>query len=425
MYLAPVFNQFKKSIFFSLVSAAATSVSIFNYHCNAFMSRFYSYVNTATSLLSLYNGDIPFSAFLKNFFSKEKKYGSRDRRMIALLCYHYFRTGFAISEKNIQKRLLTGLFLCNSVPNEILQNEKPEWNEKVALPLAEKIQMAGIDAARIFPFSDELSGDIDHKAFNTSFLIQPKLFVRLRPKKQEIVKQKLKAAQIDFEEINTDCLAFANGTKLEEVADINREIVIQDFNSQKVAEFIAAANIPASAEVWDCCAASGGKSIMAYDLLPDIQITVSDVRQSIIQNLHKRFKDAEIKGYKSFVTDLTNDKNLKAILNGKRFDLIICDAPCSGSGTWSRTPEQLMFFDKEEITRYTDLQKSICKSVVPYVKKGGYFLYITCSVFKRENEDMVDFIKQQFSLDLVKMDLLKGYDIKADTMFAALFCLAK
>ena len=54
------------------------------------------------------------------------------------------------------------------------------------------------------------------------------------------------------------------------------------------------------------------------------------------------------------------------------------------------------------------------------LNNNGYFLYITCSVFKKENEAIVDFIKQQFHLELIKMELLKGYDKKADTMFAAL-----
>ncbi len=385
------------------------------------MSRFYSYINTAKAILSLYKGDIPFNAFLKSFFSKEKKYGSSDRRMISSLCYNYFRTDKAITNKTTEERLLTSLFLCTDVPNEILQNEKPGWNEKVALPLAEKISIAGIDAENIFPFNNELSEDINTKAFNTSFLIQPKLFARLRPGKQKIVKQKLEVARIPFEEINQSCLAFANGTKLEQVLDINSEVVIQDLNSQRVGEFMTAAKSKTPADVWDCCAASGGKSILAYDILPNIQLLVSDVRESIIPNLHLRFRDAGIKKYQSLIADLTNYKNLKAALDDKRFDFIICDAPCSGSGTWSRTPEQLMFFHKEEITRYSNLQKSICSNTIPFLKKGGYFLYITCSVFQRENQEIADFITQQFPLTLIKEELLKGYEIKADTMFAALF----
>lgn len=385
------------------------------------MPRFYSYFNTAAAILKSYKGEIPFSAFLKNFFSKEKKYGSRDRRIISSLCYNYFRTGNAITNKTIEERLLVSLFLCTDAPNEILQNEKPEWNEKITLPLREKILEAGIDIEKIFPFTDELSEGINVKLFNTSFLIQPKLFARLRPGKQEIVKQKLGVAQIPFEEMNPNCLAFTNGTKLEEVVDINNEVVIQDFNSQRTGEFMSAASLPQPVNLWDCCAASGGKSIMAFDVLSNIKLTVSDIRQSIIQNLHNRFSNAGIKTYHSFIADLTNAKNLRGALQDKKFDFIICDEPCSGSGTWSRTPEQLMFFKKDEIIRYSNLQKSICTNTIPFLKKGGYFLYITCSAFKSENEEITAFITQQFSLTLIKTELLKGYEIKADTMFAALF----
>jgi 16S rRNA (cytosine967-C5)-methyltransferase len=385
------------------------------------MSRFYSYINTAKTILSLYKGDIPFSTFLKNYFAKEKKYGSRDRRMISSLCYNYFRIGTALSNTTIEERLLTGLFLCNDVPNEILQNEKPEWNKKINSTLPEKILIAGIDVEAIFSFTDELSESIDINAFCASFLIQPKLFIRLRPGKQIIVKNKLIAAKIDFEEISNNCLALANGTKLEEVAIINREAVIQDMNSQKAGELMTAANSDAPANVWDCCAASGGKSIMACDILSHINLMVSDIRQSILHNLQKRFKEAEIKDYNSFIADLTNYKNIHKNLGDKKFDVIICDAPCSGSGTWSRTPEQLTFFNKDEITKYNNLQRSICTNTIPFLKKGGYFLYITCSVFKSENEDIVESIKQKLPLTLVKMELLKGYEMKADTMFAALF----
>ncbi len=389
------------------------------------MSRFYSHANTAKAIVNLYKGEMPFSAFLKNFFAKEKKYGLGDRRSISALCYNYFRIGFAIKNKSIDERLLTSVFICNNESHELLKNEKPEWNEKIHLSLSEKFAVTGIDAETIFRFNNYLSEEMAIKAFNTSFLIQPDLFVRLRPGKQTLVKKKLEEAKIAFTKINETCFAFANGTKLEQVLDINREVVIQDLNSQRVGELLQIAALEKTATAWDCCAASGGKSIMAYDLLPQIKLTVSDVRQSIMQNLHKRFGDAGIKHYQSFIGDLNSHKNLLETLQDKRFDLIICDAPCSGSGTWSRTPEQLLFFHENEITKYTSLQRSICASTIPFLHKGGYFLYITCSVFKGENEDIAEFITQHFPVTLVKMELLKGYEIKADTMFAALFQLRK
>jgi len=384
------------------------------------MAHFHSHVNTAKAILSSYNGQMPFAAFLKIFFAKEKKYGSRDRKTISSLCYNYFRTGTA-NKNDIDEKLLTSVFLCSDKPNEFLQSEKPEWNEQIQLSLSEKLNIASIPVESIFPFNDDLSAGVDVKGFNTSFLVQPDLFVRIRPGKQAIVKKKLQAGNIDFKEISDACLAFRNGTKLEAVLDINAEVVIQDLNSQRVGEVLSLTKLQSPAKVWDCCAASGGKSIMAYDLLADIQLTVSDVRQSIIQNLQKRLQEAGIKNYTSFVADITNHHLLNQSLGNQQFDLIICDAPCSGSGTWSRTPEQLLYFKQEEIKRYSNLQKSIAANSIHYLQKGGYFLYITCSVFKQENEEVVDFILQQSNVRLIHSALLKGYDIKADSMFVALF----
>ena len=177
-------------------------------------------------------------------------------------------------------------------------------------------------------------------------------------------------------------------------------------------------NSQLSTKLWDCCAASGGKSIMAYDINPNIQLTVSDKRESILKNLHERFEKAGIKNYNSFIADLTTTNYKPPTTN---FDLIIADVPCTGSGTWSRTPEQLYYFKEQKINEYSFLQKKIVENVIPHLKNNGHLLYITCSVFKKENEEVVDFIKEKFQLKLIKMELLKGYEMQSDTMFAALF----
>ena len=164
---------------------------------------------------------------------------------------------------------------------------------------------------------------------------------------------------------------------------------------------------------------------MLYDINPNIELTVSDIRESILFNLNKRFAKAGLKNYKSFVIDLT-DSNLESQTSqkgsiGKNFDLIVCDAPCTGSGTWSRTPEQLYFFDDKKIGEYSAIQKKIVSTIIPRLKRGGWLLYITCSVFKKENEEVAEFIGSNPGIELIKMELLKGYAKKADTMFAALF----
>ncbi|HEX8279609.1 MAG TPA: Fmu (Sun) domain-containing protein [Segetibacter sp.] len=387
------------------------------------MSRLFSHINTSNAILKQYKGNPPLSSFLKNFFAQEKKYGSGDRKAIASLCYNYFRTGRTSAHESIEKKLAASLFLYSTEPNEYLQKEKPGWNDSVGLPLTEKLALAGVDPQTIFPFNDHLCAGIDQQEFNFSFLIQPELFIRIRPGKKETVKKKLLVAQTSFYEVGADCLAFTNGTRLEHVLQINREFVVQDLNSQRVGELFPGEKFSGSIDLWDCCAASGGKSIMAYDLLPKLQITVSDVRNSIIHNLQSRFREAEISSYRAFVTDVTDREKLEATIGKATYDIVICDAPCSGSGTWSRTPEQLSFFNGAEITRYSKLQKTIASNTIPYIKKKGYLLYITCSVFKEENEEVVQFLQAEFELTLIKVELFKGYKVKADTMFAALFQL--
>jgi 16S rRNA (cytosine967-C5)-methyltransferase len=393
--------------------------------------RAQSYLGSSIQILNEYKGEEPFASFLKKYFRQNKKYGSRDRRQISHLCYCYFRVGKALLNIPIDERVLIGLFLCSDRPNEMIELLKPEWNEKVDLSVKEKLliitaqlrQSVGnhLLSIDVFPWKEELGEGIDHEKFCESFFIQPDLFIRLRPGYENEVKTKLLGQEINFSEISPDCLSLPNGSRIENIIELDSEAVVQDLNSQQTGFFLKSFKPEISnlkLKIWDCCAASGGKSLMLNDIDPDMELTVSDVRESALNNLKKRFAKAGIKNYKSFVTDLTQLNFNSQISN---FELIICDAPCTGSGTWSRTPEQLYFFNEKKIEQYALLQKKIVANIIPQLKKDGCLLYITCSVFKKENEEVVEFIQSNSDLELIKMELLKGYDKKADTMFVALF----
>ena len=60
-------------------------------------------------------------------------------------------------------------------------------------------------------------------------------------------------------------------------------------------------------------------------------------------------------------------------------------------------------------------------NTVPHLKEGGIFVYITCSVFKEENEAIADFVADEFNLKLLHQEILMGADKNADTMFVAVF----
>jgi len=269
-----------------------------------------------------------------------------------------------------------------------------------------------------------LSEGINADAFARSMLVQPRLFIRIRPGKQKIVIDKLTAAGIEIKIINDECLSLANSTAVDRLIEMNKDAVIQDRNSQLVLngvrDVISAEGQPISA--WDCCAASGGKSILLWDILQGkVHLTVSDIRESIISNLKKRFAAAGITGYRFFIADLAEGvAALHHQIIKSSNQLIICDAPCTGSGTWSRTPEQLYFFDPEQIAQYAERQRKIASAAISALAENGLFIYITCSVFKEENENVVEWLKEKFPLELLKMERLAGYDLQADSMFVAL-----
>jgi 16S rRNA (cytosine967-C5)-methyltransferase len=383
-----------------------------------------SYINSAIVAITLYKGDKPFHLFIKEYFRLNKKFGSRDRKHISHLCYCFFRMGKSNNSLALEEKIIAGLFLCSKEGNQVIAELKPEWNENATISIKDKCSMlnAQFSLTNVFPWEDELSNEIEYENFSASFFIQPDLFLRLRPGNEKIAIEKLIAASIPFTIESANCLALPNASKLNGVIDLDKEAVIQDYSSQRVLELLqpSIANCQLPIKVWDCCAASGGKSILSCDLLPNIALTVSDVRTSILNNLKRRFENAGINNYKSYVADLSHSSS---ITQHPTFDVIICDAPCSGSGTWSRTPEQLYFFKDDKIEYYAELQKKIALNASKSLNKGGYFLYITCSVFKKENEEVVEYLKQKTSLQLKAMQYYKGYDKKADTLFAALFTL--
>lgn len=384
---------------------------------------------------------MPFAHFLRTFFRSEKKFGSRDRKTIADLCYSAFRLGKAGLSLPPEERILTGFFLTHDQPSELLGTLRPEWNQLITQGQSEKIQTLAnrLDTSGIFPWQDLLSEGIYEPSYSLSFLTQPDLFLRLRPGQEEKAIGKLIKAGIPFERIGTHCLRLSNSVKVEEVLEINKEVVVQDISSQHCLDQDGQAirihgndwkdKIPGTDRVnpahagimaWDACAASGGKSILLWDTLGPVSLTVSDARASILANLSRRFKEAGIGPYEKFVADLSKPVSFDA---GKKFDLILADVPCSGSGTWARTPEQLVFFEESRITDYQSLQRMILTNLLPHLHPGGSLIYITCSVFKKENEENMEWAKGKLGLEIRRQKMIKGYTQKGDSLFTATLVL--
>lgn len=389
------------------------------------MSRYHAYLETAATLVNDYKGQEPLSSYLKKYFAANRKHGSGDRKAIAHLCYCYFRFGKLHwpSPAGVKERILFGLFLSATTGHPVLTQLKPEWAASVSLPPEAKYALlaggesdhAGFLLSR-FEFMPAFSDGLDPVAFSASLFTQPDLFLRLRPGKEAVVKGKLEKAGFAYTEPLPSCLALANAARLDDVLQPDAEAVIQDYSSQRVGELLRLVPSPHPLRVWDCCAASGGKSLLAADLLPISALLVSDIRESVLANLKKRFAMAGLRNFEGACFDLT--KPLKS--DPGTFDLVIADVPCTGSGTWGRTPEQAWYFDPQSTRAFHARQSSILRHVLPSLLPGGHLLYITCSVFREENEDITEWLRNEWGLNAVKQRLLTGYGNRADTLFAAL-----
>jgi len=364
-----------------------------------------------------FEADQPFSRYLTTFFKVNKQMGSSDRKSTSRLCYNYFRLGMAASQLSQQRRLVLAEFLCEK-ESPLVALLEPSYSEKLNLPLKDKIAFLESEGffkvEDLFPFTDHISPDIDLAHFLESQLIQPFLYIRVKHGKMKVVCAILDNNQIPYTLIGDQTIALNNGTSLQRFESLDGIIEVQDLSSQRTLDYMQ----PLERESWwDACAASGGKSLLLMDACPSINLLVSDVRMSILRNLDERFDRAGIKHYRKKILDLTKDTF--QLLGSERFDGVLLDAPCTGSGTWGRTPEMVKQFRTAKIVEFNALQRDIASNVVGHVKVGKPLIYITCSIFKAENEEVVKYIVDNFGFEVERMDYLKGYKEKADSMFVA------
>jgi 16S rRNA (cytosine967-C5)-methyltransferase len=376
-------------------------------------------LKTFQRILDEYPAETPLGKFLPGFYRQNKQMGSTDRRIANRLVYNYFRLGKALPKLSADERLFVAEFLCNTQINSFLQHFRPDWAACIDFSLDKKISI--IETAYpdfslndVFPCIAHVSGEINKAAYLQSFFTQPDLFIHVHNGYDHLVKAELHKAEIIFKDEGNGCLCLPNGTRLENIFPTQHWFEVQDRSSQQTVNFFKPQKWDSW---WDACAASGGKSLLLHEDEPDIKLVVSDIRESILANLDERFQQAGLRKYQKKVLDLT--QNVDQTLHDYAFDGIILDAPCSGSGTWGRTPEMINQFDEHRIEFFQRLQKTIAANVVKFLKPGKPLIYITCSAFKAENEEVVNYLVKDLGLKLEEKKVLKGYEHKADTMFVA------
>jgi 16S rRNA (cytosine967-C5)-methyltransferase len=188
----------------------------------------------------------------------------------------------------------------------------------------------------------------------------------------------LKVCEADQQEPGRGGLFVADEDGLPEIDD----------GSRLVAE-LAAVALPdvtgRAARIWDCCAAPGGKTLVLAARLPQAEVLATDVsakRMAAMQGRLRRFGHAG--AVKTAVLDAA-----KVPESAGEFDLILCDVPCSGTGTLGRNPEIRLRLQVEELARQAARQEAILSAALKRLAVGGRLVYSTCSLEPEECEAVV------------------------------------
>jgi len=372
-------------------------------------------------IIENYEGKLPLHHFLKSYYKKYPILGSRDRKMLSDMAFSWYRCSKGFDENlSFDRKLEACLFLSETNAHQVLQLLRPEWQGKHDYFLQQKLQVLEKDKMKfniqkLLSTSLSFSTGMDKEQWLRSLLQQPDLFIRYRKNSKQLIRI-LQDKNIQFRQVGENCFAFPNATKLQELLP-EKDYVVQDASSQMTAVYLS----PKPEEYWwDCCSGAGGKSLLLKDLQPEIHLTVTDKRKSILHNLQERFQLYHKNVPEIVEADMADENALKRKLEHRQFDNIICDVPCSGSGTWARTPEQAYFFEEKNIKEFSELQEKIAVHATRYLKKDGRLIYITCSVFQKENENAVASIEANSTLKCSEVKLINGIENKADSMFVAM-----
>jgi 16S rRNA (cytosine967-C5)-methyltransferase len=159
-------------------------------------------------------------------------------------------------------------------------------------------------------------------------------------------------------------------------------VEIQDEGSQLIALACQPLN---GLRILDLCAGAGGKSLALAAVAPGAEIIASDTSRARLAQLSPRAGRSGAR-LETRLIDGGHEAAQLADLEGQ-CDIVLVDAPCSGSGTWRRNPEGRWRLSPERLERLVKLQARLLDIAVPLVRPGGVLVYATCSIIRAEGSD--------------------------------------
>ncbi len=242
---------------------------------------------------------------------------------------------------------------------------------------------------------------------------QPPLTLRVNRRRIERSAwlQRLRAAGMDAVELPDS----ESGLMLAQPVDVTTlpgflegDVSVQDGAAQLAGALLGA---KPGERVLDACAAPGGNTAHILELQPELaELVAIDIDEErlprVEQNLSRLGLSARL---------LTGDAaEPSQWWDGERFDRILLDAPCSGTGVIRRHPDIKVLRRADDISSLVAKQQHLLESLWSLLKPGGILLYVTCSILKQENEQQAaGFVDRHFDAREVPLDVLWGRSMSA------------
>jgi len=196
------------------------------------------------------------------------------------------------------------------------------------------------------------------------------------------------------EGIESDAVAFADAAlKLQHGVDVRSlpgfaegAISVQDAGAQLCAELL---DVSAGDRVLDLCAAPGGKTCHLLERYPMLDgLLAVELEQRRMSRVSENLQRLKLESRAELI--VADARDVDRWQSGKKFDRILIDAPCSASGVIRRHPDIKTLRRASDIAPLVALQSEILAAAWPALVAGGELLYVTCSVFKDENQNQIE-----------------------------------
>lgn len=235
------------------------------------------------------------------------------------------------------------------------------------------------------------------------FQREPRLWLRARPGKGEVLAAKL--GDCVPHAVVPDALWYQGRQDLFRTAMFHEgEFEMQDLSSQAVGHICG----PTPGQTWwDACAGEGGKTLHLCDLMQNKgTVWASDPAEWRLANLKRRTARAKLFNYR--LAPWTNQEHLPT---KTRFDGILVDAPCSGTGTWGRNPQARWTTTEKDVQELAELQLSILKKVAGSVKPAGNLIYAVCTLARPETIEVAELFTRTYP-EFEPMEIANPADAK-------------